>query len=207
VLSEQERISQLVRERNALQEEMVELERVQGDFVDQYGIQDHEISNELLDLQEEIAQIDAELKLNLEIFRGESWAGDDGQGEGGRGGGDEDLLSLRRSESNALVHFAKFLNEMPLKEFKTLADVNGVSIVCGSSASRLAGMAAQEEEEEESSGIAHLRPRDEVVLDLLDILKCQSQGLELPGAGECVCCLFVLDSVTSIQLFYWYSIL
>ena len=68
-------------------------------------------------------------------------------------------------------------------------------------------MAAQEEEEEESSGIAHLRPRDEVVLDLLDILKCQSQGLELPGAGECVCCLFVLDSVTSIQLFYWYSIL
>jgi hypothetical protein len=40
-----------------MQEEMAELERVQGEFVGRYGIQDHEIANELLDLQEEIAQV------------------------------------------------------------------------------------------------------------------------------------------------------
>ena len=40
-----------------VQQEMAELERVQGEFVGQYGIQDHEIANELLDLQEEIAQV------------------------------------------------------------------------------------------------------------------------------------------------------
>jgi hypothetical protein len=40
-----------------MQEEMAELKRVQGEFVGRYGIQDHEIADELLDLEEEIAQV------------------------------------------------------------------------------------------------------------------------------------------------------
>ena len=87
VISEQERISELVRERHALQEEWAELERVQGEFVGQYGIQDEEIAQELLDLQEEIAQVDSELGLSGDTPREGGWAGGDRGGDGHTGSG------------------------------------------------------------------------------------------------------------------------